>query len=101
VRSTRGGALDLPQALAELARDVPWRIHFHVPVHRDEVGGFATTRDTIAPVLRAALATGTPHLEVETYTWSVLPPSERGDLVAGIAAELAWARALLADLGAR
>ena len=35
---------------------------------------------------------GQIHLDVETYTWSVLPPgSEPGDLVAGIAAELRWA----------
>jgi hypothetical protein len=57
-------------------------------------------------LLRAAFATdGTPpHLEVETYTWSVLPDADRarGDdaLVAGIANEIAWTLELLATLGA-
>ena len=106
VRSARGGAMDLPEALAELDPATPWRIHFHVPVHRDDVAGFATTRDAIAPLLRAAFATGgtPPHLEVETYTWSVLPDADRarGDdaLVAGIANEIAWTLELLATLGA-
>jgi sugar phosphate isomerase/epimerase len=106
VRSDRGGAMDLPDALASLDRGSPWRIHFHVPVHRAEVAGFATTRDAITPALAAALAAPgpLPHLEVETYTWGVLPGDERasGDaaLVDGIARELAWAIDLLAALGA-
>jgi len=97
--------MDLPEALAGLDRGAPWRIHFHVPVHRDEVGGFATTRETIAPVLAAALAANgaPPHLEVETYTWSVLPAAERAEgdaaLVDGIARELAWTLEQLAALG--
>ncbi|MDB4955901.1 MAG: hypothetical protein JWO36_3470 [Myxococcales bacterium] len=106
VRSDRGGAMDLPEALANLDRGAPWRIHFHVPVHREDVGGFSTTRDSIAPVLAAALAAGgtPPHLEVETYTWSVLPGAERagGDaaLVDGIAREMTWTLDQLAQLGA-
>ena len=78
-----------------------------MPVHRGGLAGFATTRDTIAPVLAAALAAPgpLPHLEVETYTWSVLPGSERADtddvLVDGIARELAWTIEQLAALGAR
>lgn len=107
VRSARGGAMDLPDALAELDRGAPWRIHFHVPVHRDDIAGFATTRDTIAPLLETAFAAGgaPPHLEVETYTWNVLPGAERAEsdatLVAGIASELAWTLEQLAALGAR
>jgi sugar phosphate isomerase/epimerase len=107
VRSARGGAMDLPEALAGLDRGAPWRIHFHVPVHRDELAGLATTRAAIRPALAAALAAPgpLPHLEVETYTWDVLPEAERpaGDagLVAGIARELAWTIDLLGELGAR
>jgi hypothetical protein len=45
----------------------------------------------------------TPHVEVETYTWSVLPAEARPGtdalLVAGIAAELAWTRGQLLALG--
>ena len=38
----------------------------------------------------------TSHLEVETYTWDVLPPELRQDgLVADLARELTWVRARL------
>ena len=106
VRTAAGGAMDLPEALATLDRGAPWRVHFHVPVHERDVGTFATTRDAIAPVLAAALAGAgePPHLEVETYTWNVLPddrrPRDDAGLVEGIARELAWTRDLLASLGA-
>jgi hypothetical protein len=77
----------------QLPRDQPWRVHFHVPVHRQLVGKLQTTR----PFLEAALDvvsewTTLPHLEVETYTWSVLPVGERphddAGLVRGLAAEM-------------
>jgi hypothetical protein len=44
----------------------------------------------------------TNHLEVETYTWSVLRDAPVGDdaLVDGIARELAWTRDRLVALGA-
>ncbi|SDC00006.1 hypothetical protein SAMN05421630_1011, partial [Prauserella marina] len=40
-----------------------------------------------------ALGGELPHVEVETYTWNVLPPAQRQDLASGIAEELNWARA--------
>lgn len=103
VRSDRGGAGDLPEALASLDPGAPWRIHFHVPVHRDAIAGLATTRAAIAPAIAAALLRReVPHLEVETYTWGVLPDGERprddAGLVAGIAGELAWTLEQLAEL---
>ena len=106
VRSDLGGTMDLPDALSSLDRTTPWRIHFHVPVHREEIVDLETTRASIRPVLEAAFASPgpLPHLEVETYTWNVLPPDERPDgdagLVEGISRELAWTLDLLAELGA-
>lgn len=105
VRSARGGAMDLPDALATLDRGAPWRVHFHVPVHDDGFAPLASTRAAIAPILAAALALDAPpHLEVETYTWAVLPPARRptdeAGLIAGIARELAWTLARCAELGA-
>ncbi len=107
VRTTGGGTMDLPDALATLDRSAPWRVHFHVPVHEPDLGAFTTTQGAIAPVLAAALASSTadlPHLEVETYTWSVLPdgrrPHDDAGLVDGITRELAWTLAQLATLGA-
>jgi hypothetical protein len=40
-----------------------------------------------------AEVSGDVHVEVETYTWTVLP--DAGDLTEGIAAELRWAHAHL------
>jgi hypothetical protein len=40
-----------------------------------------------------------PHLEVETYTWGVLPGEARPGLVDGIAAELRATRTLLQTVG--
>jgi hypothetical protein len=39
-----------------------------------------------------------PHLEVETYTWEVLPGEGKPDLVAGLTRELVATRGLLAEV---
>jgi hypothetical protein len=103
VNSHVEGVDDLPEALAGgLPGDREWRVHFHVPVDTAE----HTTRDDLEATL-AALAGGpapvTRHLEVETYTWSVLADAPEGDdaLVDGIARELAWTRDRLVALGAK
>ncbi|MFL6053423.1 MAG: metabolite traffic protein EboE [Actinoallomurus sp.] len=98
---------DLPAALA-VAEPGPWRVHFHVPLHAEPEPPLTTTRDVLLGALRALV--GGPvalvdHLEVETYTWGVLPaelrPGGTRGLVDGIAAELAWTRDRLLDLGLR
>lgn len=96
--------LDLPEAIAWArgggARGASeWRVHFHVPVYTDAMAPFASTQ----PFLKGLLAEmrRTPvseHLEVETYTWDVLPEEHRaGGVDAGIARELAFT---LEELGA-
>lgn len=99
---------DLPEALASFPLDEPWRVHFHVPLHAAPAPPLTSTTDVLEAVLDrcyggdVALA---PHVEVETYTWSVLPLDQRPDddagLVAGIAAELRRARELLLASGLR
>ncbi|MGW0531402.1 metabolite traffic protein EboE [Streptomyces sp. NPDC003032] len=102
------GTDDLGEALTgnALPDTAPWRAHFHVPLHAAPAAPLTST----LPVLQDALArlVGGPapltrHLEVETYTWQALPlelrPRGRPQLAEGIAAELALARDLLADLG--
>ncbi len=65
----------------------PLRCHFHVPVHKEEVAGVRTTRADMAAALRHALATGATNcLEIETYTWDVLPLRE-GALLDSLEAE--------------
>ncbi|MCE9634195.1 MAG: metabolite traffic protein EboE [Planctomycetes bacterium] len=93
---------DLPEALADatLAASKPWRVHFHVPVHAESVGGLPTTRPAVERFLDAmAVTTATdddpPVLEIETYTWSVVPGAAAADLAANIAAEIAWVRGRL------
>lgn len=108
VARTSGGQLlrytDLPQALADRqARAAQeWRVHFHVPLYRSELGHFGNTQAFLARVLerqRQAALAGKPlaqQLEVETYTWDVLPAEQRaGGVVASIARELDWVQARL------
>jgi hypothetical protein len=71
-----------------------------MPVHHGE----GTTQADLTRCLDALIGGGTAltrHLEVETYTWSVLPdpPKDDAGLVAGLAKELAWTRDRLLALG--
>ena len=75
------------------------RVHFHVPVDSQTLGPLGTTHQE----LRQALATVkeldyAPHLEVETYTWEVLPGDQKPTLVEGLTRELQAARTLLNTL---
>lgn len=85
---------DLPLALASpRARAADeWRVHFHVPLYRDRLGPFTNTQAFLARVLeRQRQAPVSSELEVETYTWDVLPPEQRtGGVDASIARELGW-----------
>ncbi|GLU47984.1 metabolite traffic protein EboE [Nocardiopsis ansamitocini] len=100
---------DLPAALdgaARLPGAGPWRVHFHVPLHQGPLAPLEGTQDHLSHTLTALFGGGAPvtdHLEVETYTWSVLPEGSRpeGDkgLVEGLAAELAWVHRRLTRIG--
>lgn len=78
--------------------DKEWRVHFHVPLFADGFGGLGSTSGFVADVL--ALHRETPvsaHLEVETYTWDVLPEDLRTtEADAAIARELTWVTQQLA-----
>ena len=67
-------------------------MHFHVPVFIEELEAFGTTQGFLRNIL--ALHREKPisrHLEVETYTWDVLPERYRKiDVSAAIARELSW-----------
>jgi sugar phosphate isomerase/epimerase len=96
------GADDIPQALTELPAQRAWRVHFHVPLHARPAAPLSATTDVLRGAITALEATvdgELPHIEVETYTWSVLPETAGGGgdtaLIRGIAAELRWASAQL------
>ncbi len=71
--------LDLPDALGSWQpEDSEWRVHFHVPIFMRELGVFESTQDDLLPLLHELARSGDcPHLEVETYTWDVLPAEYR------------------------
>ncbi|MCU0768024.1 MAG: sugar phosphate isomerase, partial [Burkholderiaceae bacterium] len=88
---------DLCDAFAAAKGEVAgreWRVHFHVPVFMERLTPFASTQSFIRDVL--AMHRVDPvsrHLEVETYTWGVLPDTLRSTAVdEAVARELAWVR---------
>lgn len=87
---------DLPPAIAQLrtTTDVEWRIHFHVPIFLENYGTFQSTQEDIVEVLKLVKADSSisKHLEVETYTWEVLPEDTHLTLGEAISRELAWVR---------
>lgn len=94
---TRDLALQPP---AEFLSADEWRVHFHVPVNAEQLGPLGTTRPELKQALQAVAALDdAPHLEVETYTWEVLPDGGKTDLVEGLTAEMTATAALLSELG--
>ncbi len=90
--------IDLPEAQRDPALvDAPWRVHFHVPVFLRDLGPFRSTQDDLLVFLEEQRrAPFTSHVEVETYTFSVLPTEYKpDDVCSAIVRELAWTRAQL------
>ena len=73
-------------------RPCEWRTHFHVPVFLDDLGPFKTTRFAIEDALAVhAAAPVSDHLEIETYTWDVLPEHlKNADITTYVTRELEW-----------
>ena len=92
--------LDLMPALADIDTAIgsEWRVHFHVPLFLDDMGRFGTTQAFLSEILAIHKADPiSEHLEVETYTWDVLPDEYRGmPMSTAIARELNW---VLGQLG--
>lgn len=85
---------DLPEALEDLpstdAQEV--RIHFHVPLHFTGRCPLNSTASLLTPDFLTYLRKNPlAHLEIETYTWEVLPPTLRATSIEkSIAAEFHW-----------
>jgi sugar phosphate isomerase/epimerase len=74
-----------------------WRIHFHVPIFLERLGELETTRASTAAALRMHRQVAlSRHVEIETYTWDVLPDEfKSGDIVEYVSREIEWARSEL------
>ncbi|MGK6350045.1 metabolite traffic protein EboE [Parapedobacter sp. DT-150] len=93
----RNGSLvrfkDLPDAQSRLFDEqaTEWRSHFHVPIFLEDLGVLKSTQSDIKQVLDLQRERQlTPHLEVETYTWAVLPEHLQLPIADSISRELNW-----------
>ncbi len=91
-----GEALD---AFEADPRPAEIRTHFHVPVFLEQLGPFRTTRYTVEQALRMHRETPlSDHLEIETYTWDVLPAElKTGDITDYVTRELEFVRGVLLE----
>lgn len=97
---TRQRFADLPDALTAYDPEThrEWRIHFHVPLFLDTYGQLGSTqRDVVDTLRQQQIRPFTRQLEIETYTWGVLPPALQLPISESIARELAWVREVLSD----
>ncbi len=84
---------DLETALPYLEESTAdeWRIHFHVPIFFRDYQLLQSTQDNIVTVLELLQENhACNHLEIETYTWEVLPSQMKLDLLASIQREYEW-----------
>jgi sugar phosphate isomerase/epimerase len=87
--------VDLPELFAAdgvTEQGALLRVHCHVPIFRETLGPFRSTQRYLAEVLAMLRASpASAHLEVETYTWDVLPPEFRTEgIVEAVSRELQW-----------
>ena len=101
---------DLATALAQddFPTSSPWWCHFHLPIQLEQlsvneqvVEGISTTQKSIEQLCDyfASTLPYAPHLEVETYTWQVLPNAVKNqeNLAGSIVKELVWFEQTLAN----
>ena len=91
---------DLQDALPELINTsaTEWRTHFHVPIFIDRYPPFASTQSHIIAILKQlSQAPQCNHLEIETYTWDVLPSEMKLDIFTSIKREYEWILASLSS----
>uniref|UniRef100_I2Q2H7 Xylose isomerase-like enzyme n=1 Tax=Desulfovibrio sp. U5L TaxID=596152 RepID=I2Q2H7_9BACT len=81
---------DLPEALAAgLPGVASWRVHFHLPVFVSRLPECDTTQPFLEEIL--PLFPDDSPMEVETYTWGVLPPElKTAEVADSICREIAW-----------
>ncbi|HEX5025513.1 MAG TPA: metabolite traffic protein EboE [Agriterribacter sp.] len=91
---------DMPDALKESGSpfSIEWRAHFHVPLFIEGYGVLQSTQKDIEQVLAIHQEQPfTSHLEIETYTWEVLPDEKRLPITQSIIREMQWVIDLLGE----
>jgi len=89
---------DLPDAISQFTEhEKTWRIHFHVPLFLENYEPLRSTRNEIVKTLDYIKDKNlVNHLEIETYTWEVLPEKHQLPLAESITREMRW---VLENLG--
>lgn len=91
-----------PPSALDTPHSREWRIHFHIPLHSPPTLWFRNTTDHLLSLLDELQAQPVlcSHLEMETYTWEVMPPSMKNrSVVEQLTAEYAWTLQRLAERG--
>lgn len=82
---------DLPEVLKAKNPFEELRAHFHVPIFLEQFGELYSTQDHILKVIDFIKENPvSEHLEIETYTWDVLPQALKRDLTESVVRELNW-----------
>ncbi|PHQ62199.1 MAG: xylose isomerase [Maribacter sp.] len=82
---------DLPLVLENKNDFTELRAHFHVPIFLERFGELYSTQDHIIKVIQYLKKRPvSEHLEIETYTWDVLPNALKKDLTESIIREINW-----------
>ncbi|MCM0589197.1 MAG: metabolite traffic protein EboE [Gloeotrichia echinulata IR180] len=85
----------LPQLEQSLAEE--WRTHFHIPIFISDYQLLQSTQDDIVTALNLVQKNqACQHLEIETYTWDILPPEMKIDLLTSIQREYEWVLSTIA-----
>jgi hypothetical protein len=82
---------DLDEAFATYTPNTydEWRVHFHVPLFLETYGLLGSTQKEIRETLAIQKASPfTNHLEIETYTWGVLPAAYQVPMAESICREI-------------
>jgi hypothetical protein len=95
-------ALDAARGFAEKSLQDEWRVHFHVPLQCELIDPLSTTSNHVVGMLD--ILADNPglcsHLEMETYTWAVLPETLRSrNVVDQIVDEYRWTLARMVERG--
>jgi hypothetical protein len=64
-------------------------VHFHVPIFLERYGALESTQAHLRDCIERVRGV-TRHLEIETYTWDVLPADLKASSVDSIAREYEW-----------